>query len=53
MSQDEGMSASPVETLESAVGLRLTWTGESDMPSFCEVKEEPEFKLVQGNCAFF
>ena len=29
MSQDEGMSESPVETLESAVGLRLTWTGES------------------------
>ena len=27
MSQDEGMSASPVETLEKAVGLRLIWTG--------------------------
>ena len=29
MSQDEGMSESPVETLEKAVGLRLIWTGES------------------------
>ena len=29
MSQDEGMSESPVETLEKAVGLHLIWTGES------------------------
>ena len=27
MSQDEGMSESPVETLAKAVGLRLIWTG--------------------------
>ena len=27
MSQDEGMSESPVETLEIAVVLRLIWTG--------------------------
>ena len=27
MSQDEGMSECPVETLENAVGLRLIWTG--------------------------
>ena len=27
MSQEEGMSESPVETLEKAVGLRLIWTG--------------------------
>ena len=29
MSQDEGMSESPVETLEKAVGVRLIWTGGS------------------------
>ena len=29
MSQDEGMSESPVETLEKALGLHLIWTGES------------------------
>ena len=28
MSQGEGMSQSPVETLEKAVGLRLIWTGD-------------------------
>ena len=27
MSQDEGMSESPVEMLEKAVGLHLIWTG--------------------------
>ena len=27
ISQDEGMSESPVETLEKAIGLRLIWTG--------------------------
>ena len=27
MSHDEGMSESPVETLEKAVGLHLIWTG--------------------------
>ena len=29
MSQDEGMSESPVETLEKEAVLRLIWTGES------------------------
>ena len=29
MSQGEGMSESPVETLEKVVGLRLIWTGVS------------------------
>ena len=28
-------------------------TGESDILSSCEVKDEPEFKPLQGNLAFF
>ena len=28
-------------------------TGDSDMPSACEMKDEPEFKPLQGNRAFF
>ena len=28
-------------------------TGDSDIPSSCEMKDEPEFKLLQGNPAFF
>ena len=27
-------------------------TGDSDMPSSCEMKVEPEFKRLQGNRAF-
>ena len=28
-------------------------TGDSDIPSSCEMKDEPEFKPLQGNPAFF
>ena len=28
-------------------------TGDSDMPSSCEMKDEPEIKPLQGNRAFF
>ena len=28
-------------------------TDDSDMPSSCEMKDETEFKLLQGNRAFF
>ena len=28
-------------------------TGDSDMPSSCAMKDEPEFKPLQGNRAFF
>ena len=28
-------------------------TGDSDMPSSCEMKDEPEFKPLQRNLAFF
>ena len=28
-------------------------TEDSDIPSFCEMKDEPSFKRLQGNLAFF
>ena len=28
-------------------------TRDSDIPSFCEMKDEPSFKRLQGNLAFF
>ena len=28
-------------------------TGDSDTPSSCEIKDEPVFKPLQGNPAFF
>ena len=42
--------------------VQMSWTpaassrvsrGDSDMPSSCEMKDEAEFKLLQGNQAFF
>ena len=32
--------------------LRVS-TGDSDMPSSCDMKDEPEFKQLQGNWSFF
>ena len=52
--------------LECSKGCEATWpdeadtygfssgyTGNSDMPSSFEMKDEPEFKPLQGNRAFF
>ena len=42
--------------------VQMRWTptaisrvsrGDSDMPSSCEMKDEPEFKPLQGNPTFF
>ena len=29
------------------------YTGDSDIPSFCDMKDEPTFKALQGKPAFF
>ena len=34
-------------------GFSSVSTGDSDMPSSCEINNEPEFKPLQGNRAFF
>ena len=49
MSQDEGMSDSPVETLEIAVSLRLTWTG--GITSLCHLERHTEFNASKGDNA--
>ena len=46
MSQDEGMSESPVETLEKAVGLGLIWTGGITSLSHLERHTESNIKNV-------
>ena len=35
------------------MGFSRVSTGDSDIPSSCEMKQEPEFKPMQGNPAFF
>ena len=35
------------------MAFSLFSTGDSDIPSSCEMKDEPAFKALQGNPAFF
>ena len=49
MSKDEGMSESPVETLEKAVGLRPIWTG--GIISLSHLERHTEFNASTGDNA--
>ena len=40
------------KTLRTMAFSRVS-TGDSDNPSFCEMKDEPEFKALQGKPALF
>ena len=44
---------SPVHMRRRPMAFYRVSTGDSDFPSSCEMKEEPEFKPVQENPAFF
>ena len=43
----------PVQMRRKPMAFSMVSTGDSDMPSSCEMKDEPEFKPLQGNHAFF
>ena len=43
----------PVQMRRTPAAFSRVSTGNSDMPSSCEMKDEPEFKPLQGNRAFF
>ena len=43
----------PVQMRQRPTAFSRVSTGESDIPSSCEMKDEPEFKPLQGNPAFF
>ena len=43
----------PVQMRRTPMAFSRVSTGDSDMPSSCEMKHEPEFKPLQGNRAFF
>ena len=49
MSQDEGMSESPVQTLEKAVVLRLLWIG--GITSLDHLERHREFNASKGDYA--
>ena len=43
----------PVQMRRTPTAFSRVSTGDSDMPSSCEMKDEPEFKPLQGKLAFF
>ena len=43
----------PVQMRRKPMAFSGVSTGDSDMPSSCEMKGDPEFKPLQGNRAFF
>ena len=43
----------PVQMRRKPMAFSRISTGDSDMPSSCEMTDEPEFKPLQGNRAFF
>ena len=43
----------PVQMRLTPTAFSRVSTGDSDMPSSSEMKDEPEFKPLQGNRAFF
>ena len=43
----------PIQMRRRTTAFSRVSTGDSDIPSSCEMKHEPEFKPLQGNPAFF
>ena len=43
----------PVQKRRKPMSFSRVSKGDSDMPSSCEMTDEPEFKPVQGHRAFF
>ena len=43
----------PVQMMGTPTAFSRVSTGDSDMPSSCEIKDEPEFKPLQGYRTFF
>ena len=43
----------PVQLRQTTMAFSRVSTGDSDMPSSYKMKDEPEFKPLQGNRAFF
>ena len=43
----------PIQMRRRTMAFSRVSTGDSDMPSSCEMIDEPEFKPLQGNRAFF
>ena len=52
LSSCQGDMIPPVQMRRRPTAFFIFSTGDSDIPSSCDMKHEPEFKLLQGNPAF-
>ena len=43
----------PIQMRRRTMAFSMVSTGDSDIPSSCEMQNEPEFKTLQGNPTFF
>ena len=43
----------PIQMMRRTMAFSRVSTGDSEIPSSCEMKPEPEFKPLQGNPGFF
>ena len=43
----------PVQMRRSPTAFSIVFTGDSNIPSSCELKDDLEFKPLQGNPSFF
>ena len=53
LSRDQRDVRPSVKKRQTPTAFSRVSTGDKDMPSSCEMKDEPEFKPLQGNRAFF
>ena len=53
LSRDQRNVRAPFQRRHTPTAFSRFSTGDSDMPSSCEMKDKPEFKPLQGNQAFF
>ena len=53
LSSCQGDVRPPVQILRGPRTLSWACTGDSDIPSSCEMKDKPAFKPLLGNLAFF
>ena len=42
-----------VKKMLRTMAISRVYTGDSDIPSSCEMEDEPAFKALQGNPAFY
>ena len=53
LSRYQSYEIPPIQMRWRTMAFSRVSTGDSDIPSYCEIQHEPEFKPLQGSPAFF